>query len=152
LGGNELLVGRGSQEIVGGKTMTSHAEKLEKVRKKLVVRPMEGRWRVKRKEQAAYARYKVVELLLQSEVPLTDTVICFKTNRSIESTKNDIRVLFDNKIVCNRVDCGDGYVYFTVCPSCPMKEKCEQQLEFWIKSGLMDSEPLPSEQFSEGLE
>lgn len=129
--------------------MTKRADKMEALREKLLKKPMESRWRIRRKEKAAFNRYKMVELLLKADKPLKETQICFEMQRSLESTKNDLRVLFDNNIVCNRLDANDGAIYYAVCPNCPLRENCENKLDFWVQSGLLNAEPLPSEQFAE---
>lgn len=129
--------------------MSSHAEKMERLRQSLVKRPLERKWYVKKREQAAYSRYRVMIVLYEEKQPLTANQVCFKLGQSWESVRRYLLVLHDNNIVCDDVDCLDGERYYTICPVCPIKDKCEHKLDFWVKSGLMEPNLSPSEEFLE---
>lgn len=129
--------------------MSEKQDKLDAIRDLLIKKPFERRWRVRKREQTGYTRYRIIEILLKTKKPLSVSELSFELSKELQSTRNHVRVLFDNKLLCNRPDCFDGQIYFAVCPSCPLKEKCEDKLEFWIKSGLMEHEKLPSEKFLE---
>jgi len=109
----------------------------EWLRENIIKKPIQRKWRIKKREEAGFRRYLIVEALLKSKDPLKITELSWRTNIGLQTASNHLRVLRDNGIVCVKVDLSDANRYFTVCPSCPMMEECETKLDFWIKSGLI---------------
>lgn len=106
------------------------------LRNKIVRQPLKPKWRIKKKQQVGFNRLQIVECLLNNP-PLKITELAWHIPKSFQILHENLRVLVDNNIVCSKIDMSDAKRYFTVCPSCPLKQECEEKLEFWLKSGLL---------------
>lgn len=134
----------------------SKADKLEAMRHFFLKQPLQSKWRIKKREMVGFTRYQITQLLYDTKEPLGVSQLAFKTGQSICSIASHVRVLVDNNIICDKLYSvelphtrGSRPRFFCVCPVCPVKDDCKEKLEFWVKSGLMEPEPLPSEQFAE---
>lgn len=107
------------------------------LRNKIVGQPLKPKWRIKKKEKVGFNRLQIVECLLKNP-PLKITELAWEIPRSLQNLHENLRVLVDNEIVCSKIDMSDAKRYFAVCPSCPLKQECEEKLDFWLKSGLME--------------
>ena len=106
----------------------------------IVRQPLQPKWRIKKKEMIGYRRLQIVEILLNNP-PLKLSELAWHIPTSFQTLRENLKVLTDNNIICQKIDMSDAKRYFTVCPSCPLKAECEEKLEFWLKSGLMEEKP-----------
>jgi len=100
-------------------------------------------WRIRRDQQIGFTRWRIVETFMQAGRPLHLLQISFALQRSVSSTRSHIRVLEDNGILCSRLTPqgeDDQKIYYAVCPVCPIADECDDKLQFWMKSGLLQSE------------
>ena len=99
-------------------------------------------WRIRRDQQIGFTRWRIVETIIQAGRPLNIFQISFTLQRSVSSTRSHIHVLENNSILCGRLTPqgeDDQRVYYTVCPVCPLLDGCEERLQFWMKSGLLEA-------------
>lgn len=107
------------------------------LRNKIVRQPLKPKWRIKKKQQVGFRRLQIVECLLKNP-PLKISELAWYIPKSFQTLREHLRVLVDNNIVCSKIDLSDANRYFTVCPSCPLKDECRERLDFWVKSGLLE--------------
>jgi len=112
----------------------------EWLRENIIRRPLERKWRIKKREEAGFRRYLIIKALLESKEPLKITEISWRVDIGLPTAHSHLRILRDNGIVCAKIDMSDANRYFAVCPSCPLIKECEERLDFWVKSGLIEAE------------
>ena len=119
-------------------------EKLEKIRRHFIKELGEphGKWRIKKREITGTFRYLLVEALLEAKEPLRPEHLAYIFNKGITVVRQHLRVLDVASIICSNLTQSLlelGKKHYTVCPSCPIKDECNEKLDFWLKSGLMDA-------------
>jgi len=110
------------------------SEELERVEREILSkRPSEG-WKIRR-IPVPNMRVKIVKLLYEKGEPMTIAEIAYELGSSYSSIRSHLRALEAGKVICGRLAREyERQSYFTICPVCPLKDKCEYKKEMVWKN------------------